>query len=284
MLLTWGSSRPRPILDKAGRVFAVLAGRPRDATGWADVTARAQAAFEKARAEYRFNPTQVSHRRGEYPIIGAGFSYGGGQTRPSQMAHSDVNEPVVHTLLQDPAVVRLAGFARSAFQLYAPRLYGYYKKAMDILTKDGKLRRNFEKDIFAGVTFNLGPQVATYVHTDSLNLPAGWCAVIALGDFDPKEGGHLLLWDLKLIIEFPPGALIFIPSAVLRHSNTVVSPEEHRYSFTQYSAGGLFRWVECGCKSKKVFDAEGGDLGVTGGERWLRGVQMWSTWEELQGM
>ncbi|KAJ7620521.1 hypothetical protein DFH06DRAFT_1010638, partial [Mycena polygramma] len=37
--------------------------------------------------------------------------------------------------------------------------------------------------------------------------------------FDPNLGGHLILWDLNLVIRFPPGSSIFIPSALLRHSN-----------------------------------------------------------------
>lgn len=84
------------------------------------------------------------------------------------------------------------------------------------------------------------------------------------------------------MIEFPPGALILIPSALLRHSNTMVRPSESRSSFTQYSAGGLFRWVACGCKSQKDFFADGGVYSIDGEERWLRGVGMWSLWEELQ--
>ncbi len=151
-----------------------------------------------------------------------------------------------------------------------------------LLANDPTLEPNFRKNVFGAATFNLGPQVSTHVHTDHLNLPAGWCAVTAIGTFNPKEGGHLLLWDLKLLIEFPPGSLIFIPSAILRHSNTAVGPEERRYSFTQYSAGGLFRWVECGHQSRKDFEKAGGIFGVTGMERWLHGVSMWSTWDEFR--
>lgn len=152
-----------------------------------------------------------------------------------------------------------------------------------LLANDPTLTPNFAKNVFGAATFNLGPQVSTHVHTDHLNLPAGWCTVTAIGEFDPTEGGHLLLWDLKMMIEFPPGALILIPSAILRHSNTVVGKNERRYSFTQYSAGGLFRWVECGYKSQKEFNERGGVLKITGSERWRNGVGMWSTWKELSG-
>ncbi|KAJ7236141.1 hypothetical protein C8J57DRAFT_972166, partial [Mycena rebaudengoi] len=67
-----------------------------------------------------------------------------------------------------------------------------------------------------------------------------------LGNFDPDHGGHLILWDLKLIISFPPSSTILIPSAILQHSSVGVQPHERRYSFTQYSAGGLFGWIRNG--------------------------------------
>ncbi|TFK78156.1 hypothetical protein K466DRAFT_461735, partial [Polyporus arcularius HHB13444] len=69
------------------------------------------------------------------------------------------------------------------------------------------------------------------------------CAIVALRNYDPTLGGHLMLWDFQLIIESPPGALILILSAILRHSNTPVQEGEERMSFTQFSAGGLFCWV-----------------------------------------
>jgi hypothetical protein len=79
--------------------------------------------------------------------------------------------------------------------------------------------------------------------------------VTALGSFDPKKGGHLILWDCHLVIEFPPGSTILLPSAILAHSNVVVSPNKTRYSFTQYTAGGLFRWVDRGFKKSADFYA-----------------------------
>ena len=56
----------------------------------------------------------------------------------------------------------------------------------------------------------------------------------------------MVLWDLNLVIRFPPGSTIIIPSAMVRHSNTTIGPDEKRYSIAQYSAGGLFRWVANG--------------------------------------
>lgn len=58
-----------------------------------------------------------------------------------------------------------------------------------------------------------------------------------------------MLWPLKLVIEFPPGATILIPSAAIEHSNMPISPGETRLSITQFTAGALHRWVDNGFQS-----------------------------------
>ncbi|KAJ6449033.1 hypothetical protein C8R47DRAFT_926704, partial [Mycena vitilis] len=60
------------------------------------------------------------------------------------------------------------------------------------------------------------------------------CAITALGTFDYTKGGHLILWDCKLILEFPPGTTTLIPSTAIFHFNIPISQGEHHYSFTQY--------------------------------------------------
>lgn len=96
------------------------------------------------------------------------------------------------------------------------------------------------------VAFNLGTRVATKKHVDSQNCPFGWCTITALGNFDASKGGHLLLWDLGMALEFPAGACICLPSALITHSNIPTSDGETRMSFTQYCSGEIFRFIENG--------------------------------------
>ncbi|KAJ6479842.1 hypothetical protein C8R45DRAFT_933631 [Mycena sanguinolenta] len=49
------------------------------------------------------------------------------------------------------------------------------------------------------------------------------------------------------------GSTILIPSAILRHSNIPVRSHETRFSFTQYTAGGLFRWIQNGFMTDEAF-------------------------------
>src|SRR6201996_4263351 len=101
--------------------------------------------------------------------------------------------------------------------IWQPKLFGFYQMTKATLAAwNPKLRWNFPRSVFAACTFNFGRAV-TIPHLDFANLAWGWCAITALGKFDPDRGGHLILWDLKLVIRFPPGSTIFIPSALLRH-------------------------------------------------------------------
>lgn len=122
---------------------------------------------------------------------------------------------------------------------------------MPLYTADDTLQRPFEHSVFPAVTYNLGPQTVCERHFDFANLAFGWCAVAAIGRFNSEKGGHLILWELGLVIEFPAGSTIFLPSAVVSHSNVPISQHETRCSFTQYAAGALFQWVESGFQTLK---------------------------------
>jgi hypothetical protein len=143
---------------------------------------------------------------------------------------------------------------------------------------------------FSCAAFNFGPNVWTFKHRDVLNLAFGWCAIQALGKFDATKfdatkGGHLILWDLKLVIEFPAGALILIPSATLSHSNVPVQPGDKRVSFTQFTLGGLFRYVNNGYRTKReVAEADPEEYTRLVEEKqspWETGLEMFSTIDEV---
>lgn len=99
-------------------------------------------------------------------------------------------------------------------------------------------------ETFPSAALNLGPQTVCMPHRDSKNLAFGICCISALGTFDPTQGGHLVLEELEIVVEFPPGSTVLIPSTVVTHSNTGIQAGEKRYSFTQYASGSLFAYVE----------------------------------------
>ena len=215
------------------------------------------------------------------------------------LSHAKYNEDVVEAILGARAVKRVANFGSgkcvsccrrsltnlsctACMRLYAPRMHARYGHTLDaLIQRDARVHRNFLNNNFAAMTINLGPRTVTYRHTDHLNVPWGWCAITAFGTYDYKLGGHLILWDVGIAIEFPPGATILIPSAVLTHSNVAIAEHEQRYSLTQYTAGGLLRWIDCEHQSQQAFQANGGKLPQSAEERWKDGVAHWGTWEEL---
>jgi hypothetical protein len=155
----------------------------------------------------------------------------------------------------------------------------YEMKMEELIQWDSTLKRNFPRTAFAAASFNLGPKTVCYPHRDWANVSWGQCAVTALGEYDADQGGHLVCWDLGLVIRFPPGSTIFIPSALIHHSNTPVALHEHWYSFAQYMPGGLFRWVGQGFKlgPKKGLK----ESSVVQDQRWNEGLSRLSKLSDL---
>ncbi len=128
----------------------------------------------------------------------------------------------------------------------------HYKDYNDKLFEEmPHLRRIFgEKSVFSAAAFNFGPRVCTTSHRDQLNLAFCWCAIQALGWFDPVLGGPPCAGRRQEVIEFPAGSLILIPSATLAHRNLPVRGHEVRMSFTQYCSSGIFRFVDNGFRTQ----------------------------------
>ncbi|KAJ7184124.1 hypothetical protein C8R46DRAFT_883518 [Mycena filopes] len=279
-------SVPRPILDAKGRIVAVLAGQPRN-TSYAAAAHGAFLAILNAGANAHFPADMRRHRRGLFAAINVGLSYGKGQKVPNWLdnkAYADLAD----ALLANEHIKRLACFADRSFALWAPRLYEYYvEHDKRLRERHPGLRRPFVGSVFFCTAFNFGPNVWTFRHRDVLNLAFGWCAVQALGDFDPTKGGHLVLWDLQLVIEFPPGALILLPSATLAHSNVPVAAGERHVSFTQFSAGGIFRYIDNGFQTVEELarndPQEHERLMAHMASRWEDGLDLLSTIDELLG-
>ncbi|KDQ09810.1 hypothetical protein BOTBODRAFT_80704, partial [Botryobasidium botryosum FD-172 SS1] len=102
-----------------------------------------------------------------------------------------------------------------------------YTALLEAFTKeDPTLRRVSEHFPFAATTVNFGPEAICGVHMDYANFISGLCLVIALGVYDHTKGGHIVLHEPKVIVEFAPGDFIFFPSAGITHSNTRIQAGE----------------------------------------------------------
>ncbi|KAI0039459.1 hypothetical protein FA95DRAFT_1504150 [Auriscalpium vulgare] len=281
------SSDSESMVDREERILVQLAGRPPTDESWPDVAKSMSREFDAVAELADFEPRDLEHQRGQYPIMHAGFTYGGGATEPHNTKRgSDIHQRARARLLQHEGVQRAAGFQSSATGLNAPRLFAQLDQVVEeVRARDPFLEKPFARSVFPMATFNFGPQALTVPHRDSKNVPYGWCAVTALGDYDYKKGGHLILWELKLIIEFPPGSTILIPSALITHSNTPIQDGETRQSFTQWCSGDLVRWHAYGQRTEEALDREDPELKKRLDEeldgRWMRSVEFFSKKTEL---
>ena len=94
-----------------------------------------------------------------------------------------------------------------------------------------------------------------------------------------------MLWELRLVIEFPHASTIFIPSASFTHSNTPVARGESRLSFAQYCAGRIFQFIDNGFRTEKVLKQEDypafKQQQAEKPTRWSKCISLLSTLEEL---
>ncbi|KAK7029973.1 hypothetical protein R3P38DRAFT_3188898 [Favolaschia claudopus] len=289
----WDGRNPKLILDCDGRIIAILLGRPEEEDEWDEVIARLVELFnrvrrsgEKSRA---FRPKDLSHRRGRFAILASGVSFGGGQQRPGNLSQSKKRGRLVQTMLNDDALQRVAGFQSSGLARYAPKLYKYYIDTLSSLfERQPEMRHNFSNSIFPAATFNLGPHTVADEHLDFNNCAHGLCAITSAGPYDHRHGGQLFLKQVNMLIPFPSGSTALIPSAFMEHGNTPIKRNESRFSFTQYAAGGLFRWVKYGFRTaKSLLEMPGGVARVAAldgepGSRWTWAMGLFSKVDELE--
>ncbi|KAL0563861.1 hypothetical protein V5O48_018202, partial [Marasmius crinis-equi] len=269
--------------SKTDKINVVIAPGPKDKK-WSGKMEEAASVLKELSPECNFCGEEG--RCGAINGINFGISMGNGQPKPVVLNNQGVKRKrVMQKICHHPAFISIAGFMSTTFLTWGPLLFLYYAdNASKLLDKYPKLTLPFYNSIFAAFTVNFGPQTVCLPHRDTKNLAFGWCAITALGNFGYTCGGHLVLWDLKLVIEFPPGYTIFVPSAVVCHLNTKIQPGKEHFSFTMYTAGDIFRWVKHGFQKegdyKKTKQAKA-DTNLNA-NRWQRGIGLFSTMEELQ--
>ncbi|TEB33498.1 hypothetical protein FA13DRAFT_1626964 [Coprinellus micaceus] len=258
--------------------------------GWRDAIAETERCLRAARGvaletgAYGLPPFE-GERRGAFVAIPVGNSTGGGQQRPGPLFHHIKMRRIIgKSIVRNVAMRRVCGAQSATFAFFAPKMFSHYTKYVGALyDSQPELVANFDNSIFTAASFNCGPQTVSLDHFDHNNLSYGPCALTPLGTYDYKKGGHLILFDLKLVIEFPPGTIALIPSAAVRHGNTPIGPDEDRMSIAQYCAGGIFRWVAYGHKTGASLDSTKAgrqkkqELNGGHDERWIEGLDLYST-------
>ncbi|KAJ3865614.1 MAG: hypothetical protein NXY57DRAFT_907508, partial [Lentinula lateritia] len=271
-------------VDSQNRLVLVAAGGPNDPTYWDDA-AKMSELMLKMGAETKWEPAEKHCRRGDFPSVAYGWSYGKGQPMPQQLGGK--HQEMMADFISQPCVQRIASYQSAAFSLWFPKAYGeFYQRNIQLKEKIPNFHGNIKGSVYSCCTANCGPNTWTHIHRDTMNSPGPCCAVTSGGPYDPEKGGQLIVWDLKLIFDFPPGSTILLPSALFRHSNIPVQKGDKRVSFTQYTAGGIHRWLEYGGRTEERFELEDPEgycrMLKERPERWRKVLDQFSTIEELK--
>ncbi|KAJ7587020.1 hypothetical protein C8J56DRAFT_786964 [Mycena floridula] len=280
---------PRLITDKRGRIIAFLLGQPDDLS-WLKVISDLMVTLRNFRNDALrdgvVKAADFIHRRGFFLAIARGYSFGGGRMKPGNTVHSRRLRERLDKLYENTNLIRVAGGLAS----FAPKIFHYMKtmlKKLSSHSSGGGLLHNFKNSAYPMCTINFGPETACFKHTDDANGAGLLCLVTAVSNHNPQRGGHMVLYSLKLMVEFPSGSTIGLPSASVPHGNTPIQDGEERYSVTQYCPGGLLRWVHYGFRTVKTLLAQNGGkeekakLDGKVGSRWEWALGLFSKVYEL---
>ncbi|KAJ6586796.1 hypothetical protein DFH09DRAFT_1307910 [Mycena vulgaris] len=222
--VNWLGEITIPIIN-SHRLIALLGGKPKDLMGWKIVTDAAAALMARLmRSGSRRSSSIINVLKSPIQPFLEGFLMVAAKCNLLVVLTNSWLHHVYEAVLSPLDLLILSP---GLFKTFSPMLFAFYFSQMALLAKWGpNLQWPFLGSVFAACTFNFGPHVITVPHLDFGNLSWGWCTITALGNFDPDWGGHLILWDLKLIIWFPPRSTILFPSAIIRHSNILVAHHE----------------------------------------------------------
>ncbi|KAJ7719392.1 hypothetical protein B0H16DRAFT_1336722, partial [Mycena metata] len=157
------------------------------------------------------------------------------------------------SLFSNTSIQRVAGLATCVFSIFAKHLYDYYSQV--VTRYEGAYTGASHPlwfGVFSAATFHLGPKIYRAMEHD---LAWGWTAITALGDYHPGQGGHIILWDLNLVVHFPPGATILLPRALVRYSFVKIRPDETRYTLIQFTPAPIINFSINGGASDVEFAA-----------------------------
>lgn len=124
--------------------------------------------------------------------------------------------------------------------VYLQKLFPAFYKEFTAIPLPGHLRRMC--GAWMGCVVNYQNQeedspVVTPPHRDVKERVFGVSCLCPFGNY---EGGNLILWELKLIIELKPGDLLFFPDSLIHHSNEAVKPGGERNSVVAFTQQNMF--------------------------------------------
>ncbi|KAE9390550.1 hypothetical protein BT96DRAFT_833308 [Gymnopus androsaceus JB14] len=181
--------------------------------------------------------------RGSYVSLPAGYGFGGGRHMPGSYTNTPHNAQVIQQVLNNPDIWSIARMVNRGLLAYFPKLHALAVNLdhQIVNVDNSQIERTFHGCCYPALHFNLH-NAWTLIHEDFWNLVFFMCAVASFGPFDHTCGGHIIAWSLGLVLEFPSGMAMYLPSACMPHSNTPVASHKWRLSMAFFVPAGLVRW------------------------------------------
>ncbi|KAJ7700615.1 hypothetical protein B0H14DRAFT_3527939 [Mycena olivaceomarginata] len=192
-----GTGCSTPPLRLQGRIFLVLAGRP-VADGYAAAATRA----------YEFMRRWERRRASRPPCVTTA-----GLDAPTWLDNKH-HTRLAEDLLANKDLARMAFFCQLLPFAFGPHASTgttptttHASQTQRLQTGLPPLHRPFPKSVCSRAPLQLRAQRMDFqAQGTSATSPFGWCAIQGSAISTATRGGHLVLWDLKLVVEFPPGA------------------------------------------------------------------------------
>ncbi|KAJ7029507.1 hypothetical protein C8F04DRAFT_1187720 [Mycena alexandri] len=252
-LIPWGGAWPRAVVTKDKSVVLILGGCSRGGYWKRDVINPANEACEQVLASVRQSAEEIAAKAPVVLTAGVGEHFN--QERPARPAYGALlNTLVFMQFFAVYGVRRLIGYGNRLLELYCYAAFvGLETQKEQFLELQPDVLYPCPSSVFSAATLELGgPHLRA---TNSGHEPTTWSILVALGNFVPRLGGHIILWDLGFVVSFPPGSCILLPTGLIRYSFVKVREGKTRYSVVQFAGSGVTRWLQNGRRTDIDFSA-----------------------------
>ncbi|KAJ7180031.1 hypothetical protein C8R43DRAFT_1117376 [Mycena crocata] len=255
-LVSWGGGTPRAVFAKDSngdeQLVLMLGGRCRNCDWLKDVVAPAMRHCEIATSSIQQTEAEKDAKKPPTLVGGVGHTFNEPTAAPIPL----LNTLIFSQLLGTMAMKRLLGFGSGLLAAYCTAAFEALKNQKErFLEHDPRALYPTDSSVYSAVSLELGgPHCRGIPQGDpERSEVASWSILTALGKYSALHGGHIIFWDLGLVVCFPVGASILIPSALVRYSFVKVRDHEKRYSILQYAGAGIGRWFQNGKRTDVEF-------------------------------
>ncbi|KAJ7694249.1 hypothetical protein B0H17DRAFT_1199496 [Mycena rosella] len=240
-LVPWGGGCLRPVVAADSSLVLVLGGCSHQGDWLKEVAQPATLQCDVALQSLRQSSAEVE--TGSPPTLAGGVGESFNEPALARPEHGVVlNALVFFQLFYSLAMRRLIGYGNCSCGSVSFSALEAEKKVF--LEHKPRALYPSESSVFSAATFKFGGPHRCKTLGSGIpdRFQAGkWSVLTALGKYASLHGGHVIFWDLGLVVCFPSSSSILIPTGIVR------------YSFVKWARSGITRWFTNGCREDVEF-------------------------------